>query len=190
MDVVKDTSQISNKEEDVLPSEFGILLQEENFLSAIAAALENWKDVRVFSDIFHRQPNVFDGLKEIVGYLGQTSELQGYSSQIEKLKEIVRMYSCVGVFSPRISTLLKYSILFVVNGLASKKTDNIVLEEKDIKRLSTVYTTVILNITTNPKMWLGLTPEVNLVDWRKDIERGKIDRETFVAFRSYLRNKF
>lgn len=100
MDVVKDTSQISNKEEDVLPSEFGILLQEENFLSAIAAALENWKDVRVFSDIFHRQPNVFDGLKEIVGYLGQTSELQGYSSQIEKLKEIVRMYSCVGVFSP------------------------------------------------------------------------------------------
>jgi len=165
-----------------------LLFENQQFYQAFVGALEQTESI---SSILHSHQDIFKSLNILLSDL--SSRLKSYETLLEKIRILLNTYAILGIFSPRVSLLLRHSIIFIVDGLMTipgEKLQKTVLEEKDIKRLSTVYATVILNITTNPKIWLGGTQLITLIDWKKELEKHKIDMETFLEYKDYLTNKF
>jgi hypothetical protein len=172
------------------PSEMLDFQENYDFYQSMVRVIE-LLPVDVVSKKLHQIPDLFECLKAVL--LEDLGPVGRYDRERRVLGEIIDIYSCIGVFAPRVAVLLRYSIIFLVNGLASKGTDKLhrrELDDKDVKRLKAAYTTVILNITTNPKVWIGSGPTVTLVDWTPGLEKKEIDRETFVALRSFLKKRF
>ena len=173
-------------------SEFFSSKEDCPFYEALTNFLDGWSDIHSISQRLHETADLFECLDGFVEDMEAIEGMRPHFLSLQKLRKVISAYGCIQKFAPRAGVLLKGSIMFVINGLAAKEASaTITLEEKDIKRLSTAYTTVILNITTNPKVWLGdesNTPLV-LIEWKKDLEKRKVDKETFTALRSYLMRK-
>jgi hypothetical protein len=161
------------------------------FYQALTKTIEEWSDIQAVSQRLHETIDLFECLDGMVTDMETNKRMKPHFNSLQKLRKVIGAYGCIQKLAPRVGSLLKCSIMFVINGLAAKSSPTIVLEEKDVKRLGTAYATVILNITANPKVWLdtNLQTPLVLIEWKKDMEKQKVDKETFTALRTYLARK-
>ena len=87
----------------------------------------------------------------------------------------------VGKMAPKVSRLLEISLQFVT-------------QEKDraAALVSMVYRVMILNITTNPKVWSGdtLTPKPQILGWTKAMAPIISSQQDFERFREHIEKNY